>query len=109
MYVESYDGPTATEFTSTRTSFEGEDDHHMVEAVPLVRPDPRPQRSPVTEPTSTARSFVTKPATTTATTTTTKSGFHPDDRWHGIVEAGFFTEPLTAEAMDEMTMVRSRE
>ncbi len=107
MYVESYDGPT--EFTSTRTGFESEDDHHMVEAVPLVRPDPRPQRSPVTEPTPTTPSSVPKPATTAASTTTTRSGFHSDDRWHGIVEAGFFTEPLTLEAMDDMTMVRSRE
>ena len=109
MYVESYDGPTATEFTSTRTGFEGEDDHHMVEAVPLVRPDPRPQRSPATEPTSPASPFVTKPTTTTTTSTTSRGGFYPDDRWHGIVEAGFFTDPLTAEAMDDMTMVRSRE
>ncbi len=39
----------------------------------------------------------------------TEDEFHPGDKWYGVADAGFFTGPLTSEAMDDMTVVQSRE
>ncbi len=96
MYIDTYDGPS--EFSSTNPEFEGEEDH-VVEAVPLVQTSPRPQCSPIIDPTT----------TTTPKTTTTDNKLYPGDKWYGVADDGFFTGPLTAEAMDNMAMVKSRE
>jgi len=98
MYIDTYDGPS--EFSSTNPEFEGEeDDHHVVEGVHLVQTSPRPQCSPIIESTT----------TTTPKTTTTDNKFYPGDKWYGVADDGFFTGPLIAEPMDDMSIVESRE
>ncbi len=98
MYIETYNGPS--EFTLTKSDFEGEDAYHVVEAMPLVQASSRPQRSPIVDPT-----------TTTTPRPTTSGPTPPNSRgkWYGVDNDGFFTGPLTAEAMDDMTLVKPRE
>ncbi len=96
MCIDTYDGPS--EFSSTNLEFEvEEDDHHLVEH--LVQTSPRPQCSPIIESTT----------TTTPKTTTTDNKFYPGDKWYGVADDGFFTGPLIAEPMDDMSIVESRE
>jgi len=97
MYINTYDGPS--EFTSTNPELEGEEDHHVVEAVPLVQMSPRLQHSPIVDPTT----------TTTCRTTTTDGKLYLSDKWYGVADDGFFIGPLTAETMDSMTLVKPRE
>jgi len=86
VYVETYNGPA--EFALTKTDLEGEDAYHVVEAMPLVQTSSRPPRSP---------------------NTSGPTLLNSRSQWYRVADDGFFTGPLTAEGLDDMTLVKPRE